>query len=256
VIAGEGEQRLGQALVHGADEARGGAVRVPEVAEDGQAGASVVNRREVRRHGLEGEPFGAHVDVERRVIAGGDDHVEAWSISGHVLLDVREQRFVLRAPFVAGGSTVDGAAAVHLLEALRGAEVADTVPAQVAGVEHARAVAEPFEDCRRRRGERLARRGLVIGVHAHVRQAGEEGAEGGHGAGRCRHEAGHQDPRAAQLAHALGQPQGTIALGERPGVVALHDEQEHVARRVRGPWGDAQEVIVHRAVRRLIGEYH
>ena len=226
------------------------------MAEDCQAGASVVDRRQVGRHGLEREPFGAHVDVERRVIAGGDDDVEAWSISGHVLLDVPEQRFVLHAPFVAGGATVNGAAAVHLLEALRGAEVADSVPAQVARVEHARAVAEPFEDRRRRRWERLARRGLVIGVHAHVRQAGEEGAEGGHGAGRRRHKACHQDPRAAQLAHALGQPQGTIALREWPGIVALHDEQEHMARRVRGPRGDAQEVVVHRAMRRLIWEYH
>src|SRR5438093_5493041 len=169
VIARQGEQRLGQTLVHDANEARGGAVRVPEVSERDETGPSVVERRQRGRHDLQGEPFGEHIDIERRVIARGDDDVEAWSIGGQVLLDVREQRLVLYSPFVAGPAAVDGTSSMDLVEALRSTELADALPAEIAGVKHARAATKSSEDRRRRRRKWPARCGMMVRVHIDVR---------------------------------------------------------------------------------------
>ena len=190
-------------------------------------GESLAER--VRAQRLEVEAGGGEVHAERRVVRRAHDHIEGGLHAG-ALEDEAEQRRVVDAPLVPGEPRAHLVTAVHLVEALLAREVADALPAQVAAVEEARAIAEPMEDARRGRRHPRAHDRQIVHVEARRRQTGHQRAQALDRAASRGDERARLDPLARERRQAVGQMQrGELRL-HRPRVVALHHDDEDVLR--------------------------
>ena len=146
MVSRERHEGVGQFRLDGADEVPRAAIGVPEMAEDLAAKAPGGIKARPRGDFLHRETLAVDVDLVGRMIAGREDDIEAGCVIGDLAKGKGKEVLVVDTPVLALG-IADVATSEHLVEALRGAELADMLPAQVSRIEHTRVVAQSLEDC-------------------------------------------------------------------------------------------------------------
>ena len=231
MVSRKGEERTGKPGLGFLHEVAEALVRIPQMAEHHEARGVIEQRSDVGRHLLQRKALGPHLDIIGRVIARRHDQVEARHAVVDGFCDKVEEVLVVHAPLMGGHAFAHVRRAVDLFRALIPGKVAEPLPAQVSSVEEPGPVAEPLERLEQRGRIGLQRRRLVIDLDMGIGKARDDRGQGLHGAVRGGEEAVERKPVSGKPRKIFRQPQGSVLREERPGIVALHDDQEDMARR-------------------------
>src|SRR4051812_27748426 len=127
-------------------------------------------------HAVRVETFLIKIDTVWRMVRRGHDQVERRLHSG-VLEHELEKMFVIHAPFFLARVRNHLIAAVNFVEALFAAELANSLPTQIATVKKSPLVAELFENGCRLGRQSFAHQRLKVDEGARERQTGNDHTE-------------------------------------------------------------------------------